>query len=81
MRDLKQDELLWWMKNMRLFSSVDVERYGLQNYFTSAIVRAREFARLGLIEKVSKEECLRRGLNMGKSVQIRWWEYKKGTGE
>lgn len=54
MKKSKKQELLEWIKSMGEVSSADIARWGVNDFYTSAMRRAREFAEKGILERFSK---------------------------
>ena len=69
----KETQLLDWCKEKGFFSKADIMNWGLKNYYLRADRTIRDFVREGIVRKISKEECVFRGLrgNMG------WYEVVK----
>lgn len=50
----KKAKLLEWIKREGIVSSADIARYGVNNFYTSAMRRAREYAEKGILQRFSK---------------------------
>lgn len=50
----KKALLLDWIRREGVVSSADIARYGVNNFYTSAMRRAREYAEKGILERFSK---------------------------
>ena len=74
---LKIDKLKKWiLKHKRPFSTIHIKKYGDNNYFSSADVRARELAALGFMRIIETGEARRRKLVKKGCVSIRWYELR-----
>lgn len=73
MKRNKKEELLKWCRQQRLFSSVDVYKYGM-NYYKSAERRVREFVEEGFVRRLPDEEAILKGLNRPGFARIAWYE-------
>lgn len=71
----KLDILKQWCIEKRLFNTIDVKTYGLQNFYTSADVRVRNLASEGFIRAISDDEAVLRGLIKPGNKNLRWYEY------
>lgn len=54
MKKGKKWELVEWIRREGIVSSADIARWGVNNLYTSAMRRAREFAEKGILERFSK---------------------------
>jgi hypothetical protein len=64
----KQDKLLEWVlsrgfMSSGVFSSVDVRRWGLVNYYTSADRMVRKFVEQGILRRIPPHEVILRGID------------------
>jgi len=68
-------EKLWlWCKTKRLFNSVDIIKYGLDNYNLRAHRSVREWCEEGKLRRIPKEEKILRGLVKQGNKNIGWYE-------
>ena len=44
MKESKKDKLLQWMWSRKVFNTVDIDRYGIDMFYTSAKRRVRQMA-------------------------------------
>lgn len=70
----KKIDLLAWCKKKGRFSSVEVKKFGDDNFYTSADVRVRELVRQRVLERIPDEEIKRLRLNRGPQ-KIAWYQY------
>lgn len=52
----KQDQLLRWCKSEKLINSVQIEFWGIKNYYIRARRTVRNFVEQGLLKRLTKEE-------------------------
>ena len=74
----KEQGLKAWMKLRGYFSSVDLARYALDNYYLRAGRTARNLAEQGIIRRIPDDEAMFRGLAKSGNKRIAWWEYRMG---
>jgi hypothetical protein len=72
----KTENLLSWCKEMKTFSSVDIHYYKNRNYHLGADRVIRRFAEQGLINRLTNEEIILKGLQVKGRAKIGWWEAK-----
>ncbi len=71
----KMDKLKKWItKQKRPFSTTDIKKYGDNNFFTSADVRARELAAIGFMNKLSRFGAIQMGLIKPGQANVLWYE-------
>jgi len=58
----KEEQLKDFCKQKVFFSKADIMEYGLKNYYIRADRTVRTFVSEGLMKKLTKDECLFRGL-------------------
>ena len=69
----KEQHLLQWCRQKRVFSKADVIAYGIRAYYLRADRTIRDFVQQGRVRKLSSDECLFRNLK-GKMA---WYEFVK----
>lgn len=75
----KIDKFKAWAGQKRIYSTADVKRYGNEQYFTSADVRARiDLIRDGFHRRIPNDEAKRRGLVKPGNAAIAWYEVIDG---
>lgn len=74
MKITKEKELLLWCKKTKLFSSVDVKRWGLNHAYTRSDRTVRDFVRRGIVKRISDHESVLRGLVKNGQARIAWYE-------
>lgn len=67
----KEEQLLSWTKQKRIFSKAEIIAYGTANYYLRADRTIRDFVRRGLIRRLDKDECVRRNLK----GNMAWYEF------
>jgi hypothetical protein len=70
----KKDCLLKWCQWKKVFSGVDVRKWGVENYYICADRKVREFAEKGLVKRIPDLEASLRGLNKEQNTKIAWYE-------
>lgn len=71
---MTKQELLWeWCKKKIEFSTVDVEKYGVENYNIRAARTIRSWAADGKLIRIEDNEKYRRGLVKSGNKNIGWW--------
>lgn len=71
----KIDLLKSWATQKRLFSTTDVKRFGLENFYTSAEVRVRiDFILDGFVRAIPDDEARKRNLVKEGNRNIRWYQ-------
>lgn len=72
----KRDSLLDYIFLKGIVSSVGINRWGIENYMTSADVRVREFARDPYVpvRRIPHNEALNRGIQDPSKKPIAWYE-------
>lgn len=72
----EKEALMDWCNKKQLFSSVEITRYGLDNFYKRAERTIRDFAAdpKNPVRRISQSDCLRRGLNKPGASPIAWWE-------
>lgn len=74
----KIDLLTNFIERNRIVSSVDIQQWGLNNYFTTALRRTQELASKGeVVKRVSKWEKISRGLLKKGNKELAWFEWCK----
>lgn len=66
----KEEQLLRWCRQRKIFSKADVISYGAENYYLRAERTIRDFVLRGIVKKIGKEECVRRNLK----GNMAWYE-------
>jgi len=66
----KEDQLLRWCKQNRIFSKAEVISFGAKNYYLRAERTIRDFVLQSIVRKIGKEECKRRNLK----GNMAWYE-------
>ena len=57
-------DMLWqWCLRKKEFNSIDISRYGYENYYICANRMIRKFTEQGKLRRLTKEEKLMRGDN------------------
>lgn len=67
----KEEQLLSWSKQKRVFSKAEIIAYGTENYYLRADRTIRDFVSRGLVRRVDKAECIRRNLK----GNMAWYEF------
>ena len=70
----KKEQLLSWMSGKKVFSSVDVRVWGVENYHARADRDARDLAEKGIIKRLTNQEAKERGLVKKNRAVIGWYE-------
>ncbi len=66
----KEEQLLCWCKQSRIFSKAEVISFGTKNYYLRAERTIRDFVLQGIVRRIGKEECIRRNLK----GNMAWYE-------
>lgn len=69
----KKEQIAEFIKQRGYFSKADIMTWGLKNYYLRADRTIRDFVQQGIVRRLSKDECLFRGLR-GKMA---WYCYGK----
>ena len=69
----KEEQLLRWCKQKRIFSKADVIAYGMKSYYLRADRTVRDFVQQGRVRKLDREECVFRNLK----GNMAWYEFVK----
>ena len=67
----KEEQLLGWVKQKRIFSKAEVIAYGIGNYYLRSERTVRDFVRRGIVRRLDKTECIRRNLK----GNMAWYEF------
>ncbi len=67
----KEEQLLRWVRQKKVFSKAEVMAYGTGNYYLRADRTIRDFVRRGIVRRLDKAECLRRNLK----GNMAWYEF------
>lgn len=67
----KKEQLKHWLRNKEFITTDEIQQWGIENYYVSALRRAQEFAEEGLIKRMDKDEKLFRGYNTKQGV-FKW---------
>lgn len=70
----KENELLNWCKEKRLFSYVDVLNWKPGNYYLRADRTIRDFVKEGLLRRIPDAEAVLRGLRRSGRAALAWFE-------
>lgn len=66
----KEEQLLRWCRQRRIFSKAEAIEYGTQNYYLRAERTIRDFVLQSIVRKIGKDECIRRNLK----GNMAWYE-------
>ena len=66
----KEELLLRWCRQKKIFSKAEVISYGAKNYYLRAERTIRDFVSQDIVRRISKEECVRRNLK----GNMAWYE-------
>jgi len=66
----KEEQLLCWCRQRKVFSKAEVIAYGAENYYLRAERTIRDFVLRGIVKKIGKEECVQRNLK----GNMAWYE-------
>ncbi len=69
----KEEQLLMWCRQKKIFSKAEVITYGTDAYYLRADRTIRDFVQQGIARKLGKAECIQRNLK-GKMA---WYEFVK----
>ncbi len=72
----KLDCLKDWCWSKKIFSTNDVKRWGMENYYSSSDVRCRELARgvNPFLRSIPDDEAILRGLTKKGNAKVRFYE-------
>lgn len=70
----KREDLQIWCRRKKVFSSVDVTKYGMENFFLRALRECRQLAADGHIRRIPLDECRLKGLIRDGGAMLAWWE-------
>lgn len=70
----KEQELLDWCKQKKLFSYVDVLNWKPNHYYLRADRTIRDFVKEGLLRRIPDAEAILRGLRKVGRASIAWFE-------
>ena len=66
----KEEQLLRWCRQKRIFSKAEAISFGTTNYYLRAERTIRDFVLRGIVRKIGKDECIRRNLK----GNMAWYE-------
>lgn len=70
----KEEELLDWCLEKRLFNYIDIKNYSMNNFYLRAERTIRDFVTEGKIKRISDDEAVLRGLRKPGRACIAWFE-------
>lgn len=70
----EEEMLIEWGNNTKLFSTVDLTRYGLDNHYLRALRTMRELAKEGKFRRIPDDEAVLRSLIRKGNALIAWYE-------
>lgn len=68
----KKIQMKNWMKTKKIFTTADIHRWGLDNYYISAMREARRLREYGIIRRLTEEEKKIKGFKTKQGI----YEYK-----
>lgn len=70
----KEEELLEWCKEKKIFSYVDVQTYKSNHFYLRADRTIRDFVTEGKMRRIPDEEAVLRGLRKAGNANLAWFE-------